>query len=132
MPIPTSIGETPMAQPNQESIQESSEDSISSILRIQSSPSVASFCQQCFEDDMVSFSKWLEYRGYNNFIDLCGDFHYELNHIHDNKNNNNDNNEKLEDKEEEEEHSTMARGPWSKLEVLQLFLRICLAIQALP
>ena len=52
-----------------------------------------------------------------------------------NKNNNDDdnnNNEKLEDKEEEdEEHSTMTRGPWSELEVLQLFLRICLAVQAL-
>ena len=35
------------------------------------------------EDEVVSFSKWMEYRGYNNFTDLCGDFQFKLNHIYD-------------------------------------------------
>ena len=32
------------------------------------------------KDGVVSISKWMEYRGYDNFTDLCGDFLFELNH----------------------------------------------------
>ena len=35
------------------------------------------------EDEIESFSKWMIYRGYENFTDLYVDFHHELDHIHD-------------------------------------------------
>ena len=35
------------------------------------------------EGEIESFSKWMTYRGYENFTDLCVDFHHELDHIHD-------------------------------------------------
>ena len=35
------------------------------------------------EDEIGSFSKWMSYRGDENFIDLCVDFYCELDHIHD-------------------------------------------------
>ena len=35
------------------------------------------------EDEIASLPKWMQYRGYENFIDLCVDFHLELNNIHD-------------------------------------------------
>ena len=35
------------------------------------------------EDEIQTFSKWMAYRGYENFTDLCGDFSYVLDHVHD-------------------------------------------------
>ena len=81
MDIPTSITETPMAQPNKKSIQVSNEDSISPN-SMQVMHHVINNVLMIEEDEIVSFSKWMEYRGYNNFTDLCVDFHLELNRIH--------------------------------------------------
>ena len=35
------------------------------------------------EHEIESFSKWMTYRGYENFTDLCVDFYYILDHIRD-------------------------------------------------
>ena len=68
MPIPTSIPETTMAKPDHESFQESNEDSVSP-------NSMQVFCLvlnnvlKIDEDEAVSISKWMDYRGYTNFTD---------------------------------------------------------------
>ena len=69
IPILTRILETPVAQPNQEYIQEYREDStnpksihvfyhaLNTVLKIK-------------KHEVVTFSKWMKYMGYNNFTDL--------------------------------------------------------------
>ena len=36
-------------------------------------------------DEIDSFAKWMTYRRHDNFTDLCVDFYYELDHIHDDR-----------------------------------------------
>ena len=72
-----------MAQSDNKSIQESKEDST-----IPNSMEVYHHVLNKLmdiknEDEIESFSKWMIYRGYENFTDLCVDFHHELDHIHD-------------------------------------------------
>ena len=71
-----------MAQPNQESIQESSEDSTSPN-SIQVFYHVLNNVLKIKKHEVVSISKWMKYMGYNNFTDLCVDLLVELNYIHD-------------------------------------------------
>ena len=71
-----------MAQPNQESIQESSEDSTSPN-SIQVFYHVLNKVLKIKKHEVVSISKWMKYMGYNNFTDLCVDRLIELNYIHD-------------------------------------------------
>ena len=82
MPIHTSIPEMPVAEPEHKSIQESNEDS-NKPNSMQVFHHVLNNVLKIDEDEVVSFSKWMEYRSYNNFTDLCVDFHLELDHIHD-------------------------------------------------
>ena len=82
MTIPTNIPETPMVQPDYESIQESNEDSISS-KSLQAFHHVLNNVLKIGEDEIVSFQKWMTHKGYDNFTDLRIDFYPELNHIHD-------------------------------------------------
>ena len=70
-----------MAQPNQESIQESWEDSTSPN-SIQVFYHVLNNALKTKKHEVVSISKWMKYMGYNNFTDLCVDLRFELNHIH--------------------------------------------------
>ena len=70
-----------MAQPNQESIQKSSDDSICPD-SIQVFQHVLNNVLEIKKDEVVPFSKWMEYRGYDNFTDLCVDFHHQLDNIH--------------------------------------------------
>ena len=71
-----------MAQPNQESIEESSQDS-SSPNQIQVFFHVINKVIDIKnEDEIVSISKWMKYMCYSNFTDQYNDLCFELNHIH--------------------------------------------------
>ena len=70
-----------MAQPNQESIQESSKDSTTPN-PIQVLHHVLNNVLKVKEHEVISISKWMKYMGYNNFTDLCVDLLFELNHVH--------------------------------------------------
>ena len=82
MTVPTSIPETPMAHPDSESFQESKDTN---------SPTSTEVLQHVLqkvldindEEEIQSFSKWMKYRGYDNFTDICADFCHILNRIHD-------------------------------------------------
>ena len=82
MTVPTSIPETPMAQPNSESLQESKD---------MNSPRSMEVLQHVLqkvldikdEEENQSFSKWMKCRGYDNFTDICADFCHILDRIHD-------------------------------------------------
>ena len=71
-----------MAQPFQESIQESSEDSPSSN-SIQVIHHVLNNVLKITIVDRGSFPKWVEYMHYHNINELCGDLQFELKYIHD-------------------------------------------------
>ena len=81
MSIPTSIPETPIAQPDQSPFRNP--------MRIQSVPTQYKFHHilitvfKIDEDEEVSFPILMEYRRCNNITDQCRDFHFELNHIND-------------------------------------------------
>ena len=83
MTIPTNIPETLMAQSDYESIQESNEDSTSPKSMQVYHHVLNKLMHIKNQDEIESFSKWMAYRGYENFTDLCVDFHHELDHIHD-------------------------------------------------
>ena len=70
-----------MAQPNQVSIQESSEDSTSPN-SIQVFHHVLNNVLKIIEDEVASLQNWMKYLGYNNFLDLCYDFQRELKDFH--------------------------------------------------
>ena len=82
MTIPTNIPETPMAHSNYESIQESKENSTSPKSMEVYHHVLNKVMDIKYEDETESFSKWMTYRGHENFTDLCVDFHHELDHIH--------------------------------------------------
>ena len=82
MTVPTSIPETPMAQPNSECLQESKDANsprsmevfqhvLQKVLNIKN------------EGENNSFSKSMKYRGYDNLTDNCADFCHILDRIHD-------------------------------------------------
>ena len=83
MTIPTNIPETPKAQSDFKSIQEAYEDLVSS----KSLQVYHHVCNKVMdiqnEDEIESLSKWMTYRGYENFTNLCVDFYRELDNIHD-------------------------------------------------
>ena len=71
-----------MTQSNYESIQESNEDSTSP-KSMQVYNHILNKDLDINDDEIASFSKQMESRGDDNYTDLCGDFHNELDHIHD-------------------------------------------------
>ena len=81
IPVPTRIPGTPMAQPKQESIQQSSEDSTSpnSILVFHH---VLNNVLKIEDDEVVSLQNRMDSLGYNNFLDLWFDFQPGLSDIH--------------------------------------------------
>ena len=81
IPISTMIPETPMAECNEESIQESSEDSTSPN-SIQVFHHVLNNILKIKEYEVASFQNWMSYLGYHNFLDLCLDFLPDLNDIY--------------------------------------------------
>ena len=82
MTVPASIPETPMAQPDSESLQDSKDIN---------SPRPMEVLQHVLqtvldikdEKENNSFSKWMKYRGYDNFPHICADFCHILDRIHD-------------------------------------------------
>ena len=82
MTVTTSIPETPMAQPNSEFLQESKD---------MNSPRSMEVLQHVLqkvldikdEEENKSFSKWMKYRAYDNFTDICADYCHILARIHD-------------------------------------------------
>ena len=89
MTIPTSIPETPKAQPNSESLQESKDtNSPRSMEVLQHVLEVLQHVLQQVldikdEEETKSFSKWMKYRGYHNLTEICADLCHILNRIHD-------------------------------------------------
>ena len=83
MTVPTNIPETPMAHTNHESLHESKEDSTTSKSMEAYQLVLKTVVDIQNEDEIQSFSKWMNYRGYDNFTDLCADFYHILDHIHD-------------------------------------------------
>ena len=81
MTVPTSISETPMAQPNSESLQETKDTN---------SPRSMEVLQHVLqkvqdikdEEENKSFSKWMKYREYDNLTYNCAGFCHILNRIH--------------------------------------------------
>ena len=71
-----------MAQPFQESIQESSEDSPSSN-SVQLIHHILKNVLKITAVDRVSFPKWMEYMHYHNINELYDDLQFELKYIHD-------------------------------------------------
>ena len=72
-----------MAQSDYGSIQDSKEDSTSPKSMEVHHHALNEVMDITNKDDTESFSKWMTYRGYENFVDLCVDFHQELDNIHD-------------------------------------------------
>ena len=83
MTIPINISETPMAQSEYKSIQESNEDSICPKSKQVYHHVLNEVIDIKNEDEIESFSKRMTYRGYENFTDLCVDFHHQLDCTHD-------------------------------------------------
>ena len=82
MTVPTSIPETPMTQPGSESLQES-EDTNSPISMEVLQHVLQKVLDIKDEEENESFSKWMKYRAYDNFTDICADFSHILDRIHD-------------------------------------------------
>ena len=82
MTAPTSIPETPMAQPDSKSLQESMDNNSPRSMEV-----LQHVLQKVLdindEEENKSFSTWMKYRGYNNFDDICADFCHILDRIHD-------------------------------------------------
>ena len=77
----TSIHETPMADPDSESLQEYKDTNSLRSMEVlqhvlQKVPDIKD------EEEIQSFSKWMKYRGYDNFTDICADFCHILDRIH--------------------------------------------------
>ena len=81
MAVPTSIPETPMAQPDSESLQESKGTNSPRSIKV-----LQCVLQKVLdikdEEENKSFSKWMKYRGYDNYNDICVDFCHILDRIH--------------------------------------------------
>ena len=82
MTVPTSIPETPMAQPNSESLQESKDTNSPRSMEV-----LQDVQQKVLdikdEEENKYFCKCMKYRDYNNCTDICADFCHILDTIHD-------------------------------------------------
>ena len=82
MTDPTSIPEMPMAQPDSEFLQESKDTNSSRSMEV-----LQHVLQRVLdikdEEENKFFSKWMKYRGYENFTDICADFCHILDRIKD-------------------------------------------------
>ena len=67
MTVPTNIPETPMAQSDFESIQDSKEDS-TSLMSMEVHHVLNNVMDIKNEDEIESFSKWMTYRGHENSL----------------------------------------------------------------
>ena len=81
MTVLTSIPETPMTQPDSDSLQESKDTNSRRSMEV-----LQHVLQKVLEikgeEENKSFSKWMKYRGYDNFTDVCADFCHILDSIH--------------------------------------------------
>ena len=83
MTIHTNIPAIPMAHSDYKSIQDSKQDSISPKSMEVYHHVLNKVMDIKNQDEIEYVSKWMTYRGCENFTDLCVDFHCELYHIHD-------------------------------------------------
>ena len=82
MTASTSIPKTPMAQPDSESLQVSKDTNSPRSMEV-----LQHVLQKVLdikdEEENKSFSKWMKYRGSDNFTDIFADFCHILDRIHD-------------------------------------------------
>ena len=73
MNVPASIPERPMSHPNYESLQESKDTNSPRSMEV-----LPHVLQKVLdindEEENQFFSKWINYRGYDNFNDICAEF----------------------------------------------------------
>ena len=82
MTVLINIPETPMAQPDSESLQESKDTNSPRSLEVLQH-ALQKVQDTKDEEEDKSFSKWMKYRGYDNFTDTCDDFCHILDRIQD-------------------------------------------------
>ena len=80
--MPTSIPETSMAHSNYESLQESKDsNSLRSMEVLPHVPQKVLDIKD--EEENQTLANWIQYRGYDNFTDICADFYHILDRTHD-------------------------------------------------
>ena len=83
MTVSTNIPETPMAHTDHKLLQECKENLTTSKSMEVYQHVLKTVMDIQNEDEIESFSKWMNYRDYDNFTDLCADFYGILDHIND-------------------------------------------------